>query len=336
MASHITAEKRAEIESLLRKGLSINETARQSGCTWFTCKTVQQSLAMPTQVLDSGLEVPILTRGEPSTEEIISRLRADSIRREAAKTQGYRIRVGVPDDKPFVLAFVGDPHLESQHTDWDLLEHDLELLRKAGVYSINIGDTTDNWGDKLVRLYADQRATKADGRRLARWFLKESGVSWLLWLFGNHDAWNDWSSIFREENTTGVPMVDWIARVTLVLENGLEINLTCAHDFPGSSMWNKLHANVRAAIMHGDSDVYVAGHRHIWGLHQGELENGRGFIALRSRGYKGSDEHSVRHGFSSQKFGATTAIVVDPTASSAMEALTPFRDLSAAVKFAGL
>ena len=66
---------------------------------------------------------------------------------------------------------------------------DADLMAKTpGVYAVNIGDTTDNWGGRLIRLYAENDVSRQTERKLARWFLQESGIRWLVWLHGNHDT----------------------------------------------------------------------------------------------------------------------------------------------------
>ena len=46
------------------------------------------------------------------------------------------------------------------------------------MYAANIGDTVDNWGGTLTRLYADNDVSRQTERRLACWFLEEAGIPW--------------------------------------------------------------------------------------------------------------------------------------------------------------
>ena len=64
-------------------------------------------------------------------------------------------------------------------------------------HGVNIGDVTNNWTGRLMKKYADQTTTVRRARRLAEWLMHDSGVKWLMWLVGNHDAWENGDEILR-------------------------------------------------------------------------------------------------------------------------------------------
>jgi hypothetical protein len=49
------------------------------------------------------------------------------------------------------------PHVDDNGCNWPLLKHHAELCRTTpGLYAINLGDSSHNWTDRLIKLYAQQ------------------------------------------------------------------------------------------------------------------------------------------------------------------------------------
>lgn len=250
-------------------------------------------------------------------EKIIDLMCQRYSKRAEHKASKKWFRIQMPDDRPFALWWWGDPHLDNNGTDWPLLKRHAELARADGVYSVNLGDTLDNWphASRLIRLYAHSDTSVETARKLARWFIRDSGIRWLVWLFGNHDSWGghvgtDW---LKEVCGTGVAMEDWGAKFVLACPGGAEFKIHAAHDFPGHSMWNPTHGGQRKAYMGEAADIYACGHRHNWALHKEEhAERGHTYSILRARGYKAMDEHAERLGFGQQLHGASVVTVFVP------------------------
>jgi hypothetical protein len=227
-------------------------------------------------------------------------------------------KIEMPDDLPFAVMWWGDPHLDSAGTNWPTLREHAILAAEEAVYSVNVGDTLDNWphGSRLMALYAHSDTSVETARKLARWFLKGAGIRWMLWLLGNHDTWPghtpaEW---LKEVGGRGIAFEEWGAQFILATPGGAEFKIWASHDFPGHSMWNSLHGPQRAAHMKEDADVYVCGHRHNWALHKEESAS-RGFVysLVRARGYKFIDDHASRLGHHPQQYGASILTVFDPT-----------------------
>lgn len=245
--------------------------------------------------------------------------------KEAKRWRPYR----VPTDGPYGLMFFGDPHIDDDGCHLPLLEATCELAATTpAVYAVNIGDTTNNWSGRLMRLWADQGTSAKQARQLFKWLLTGSGVPWFLWLHGNHDLWDGpVSSIWAEAvKPNFVTMEDWEAKVTLVSPNGQTVRLWAAHNFKGHSQWNPLHGPLKAAQMGDWAHIYVAGHHHNWGIMQGEHDH-RGFVynILRARGFKYIDSYAEQHGFGCHRYGAAPMVVVDPSADKP-NMVTPFND----------
>jgi hypothetical protein len=91
--------------------------------------------------------------------------------------------------------------------------------------------------------------------------------------------------------------------------------INAAHDFPGSSIWNRLHAPLRKAKMSGfEADLYIAGHRHNWGIaHEQDDHTGRVAWIARAKGYKAHSVYETQRGYGhEQSAGQSIAAVFSP------------------------
>lgn len=261
--------------------------------------------------------------------EIMTR-RAEKRLANAASRRWQAIKVHTSD--PIVLAFVGDPHLDDDGCDWPTLRKHIELMKLPGVYSVNVGDSSNNWSGRLAHLYAKQETSVKTARKLIKWFLHESGIAWLVWVMGNHDEWASGSDIIRLMNTNAIVMEDWSAKFTVEFGNGAAVPVWVAHDFPGHSQWNKLHGPMKAAAMRGGAGIYACGHKHVAAMHWEPIEDhGGSFIVLRAKGYKQLDSYAVRIGHDPTDEGQTMAVVIDPRGET--PALEAFKCLRAAVTY---
>lgn len=325
-----------EAVEALQKHDSITAAAKALG---IPRTTLQSRLARAAQ---AGLEqertaVPEAAPLPPpdlSTEEVLNLMsRRFELRSAHAAAKRWR-RYTVPTSGPYALMFFGDPHVDDDGCNWNLLQDHCALARETpNLYGVSVGDVTNNWVGRLMRLYGEQETSRNTAWRLTKWLLQESGVPWWLWIHGNHDQWNESIPVIEGMNTHSISMEDWQAKVTLVSPNGHETRLWVAHNFPGTSQWNKLHGPQKAAQMKDWAHLYVAGHHHNWALHQEEHDH-REFVywLARVRGYKFMDTYADHLGFGEQRYGASMVCVVDPDASK-LNALTCFADPHEGVDF---
>jgi hypothetical protein len=226
--------------------------------------------------------------------------------------------VKIKGNLPIGLLCVGDPHLDDDGCNWPVLRRHVEIAKNTpGIVAVNIGDTTNNWVGRLMRLFANQEASGKTAQEFAEWFMLDSGVNWLLVILGNHDAWNDGAALLAQmAKRYGAHKLichDWEARFSLVFPNGWAPRVYASHDFKGSSIWNIMHGLIREGQIGEEADLYVAGHRH----NAGEMgfENvGRGRYQhfIRVRGYKFFDDHARRLGFKEQSMGCSALVIFDP------------------------
>lgn len=274
------------------------------------------------------IETPTFPADDLPIEDIIAfqAKRFEQRQRHATAKNWPAVKVKI--DGPIGLMWFGDPHLGNDGCNMPLLLEHIALCNNVeGLFAANIGDTTDNWCGRLMRLYADNDVSRKTEHRLAKWFLTEAGINWLVWTLGNHDVWGDGSTILRLMNTTGVYMEDWQARFRLVFPNKRECRIHASHNFAGNSMWNSLHGLQKAAHMKAEAHLYVAGHTHNYALHQ-EESSSRDFTywLARARGYKFIDSYSENMGHLPQKDGASILAIIDPYAKSDAAFMQCFAD----------
>ncbi len=280
---------------------------------------------------------PSIPADDIPVDKLIDQLAERFDRRAEHASSKKWMRFSLNDPGPYLLAFVGDPHLDDNGCNWPLLRRDIELMRTPHVHGVMLGDATNNWAGKLQRLYANQDVSRDRAWKLAEWFFRQ--VPWLLLGKGNHDLWS-------QSQGQGDPL-DWMARGSAALENWqakIEIvagshalKVWAAHDFKGASLYNPLHGPMRAQrFSGGDADILAAGHQHHWELFAGEdADKGhRPHWLVRARGYKFLDEYADRHQFASQQHGATIAAVVDPSRTGPA-AVQCYADLAEAIEILG-
>lgn len=242
---------------------------------------------------------------------------------------------GIDTNQPIGLNVFGDPHLDDDGCNWPLLLRHIDIMKKSpGMFGCNIGDSHNNWVGRLMKEYANQESSRDTAWRLIEWFFRDSGINWLLILAGNHDGWNFGNDMLKQMTKNLCTMVDWRAQFKLRFKNGREALCDFAHDHPGQSQWNPLHAQQKASAMGGVAHWYLGGHRHTWGIAQHECPHtGRVYWISRARGYKFIDHYAENLGFGSQKQGASITAVINPQATRDSNLIQLFADTEEAADF---
>jgi hypothetical protein len=311
-------EKIIEAHNAVAKfGGNVSAAARHLG---IRRSTLQGRLAaeIPPPPPQSEIQLPDFPEEDIPVEEII-RLQSQRFTKRMASHQAHTwFRVKVKSNAPIGLCWFGDPHLDDNGCNWPVLERDIGLCKATeGLWGVNVGDTTNNWAGRLMRLYANQDTSVKTARRLAEWFMLDSGVRWLLFILGNHDAWGDGSAILMQMakrfGTHKLVCHDWEARFILEFPNGWEVKVYVAHNFKGNSIWNPMHGPMREGQLGEDADLYVCGDKHTSGLFSFENPS-RGHIQnfLRVRGYKFMDDYARHNGCKEQSEGCSGVSVFDP------------------------
>lgn len=288
---------------------------------------------------DAPVDLPVFADEDEPIDDVIERMSRNFERSKRAHDAKQWFPVKIKEKLPIGILMVGDPHVDDNGCNWPVLRRHMELCRTTeGLYAINIGDSSNCWGGRLTRKYADQDASVRTARRLVEWLLLNSGAKWLLWLYGNHEHMGDGAPLLAEMNkrygTKKVPMLDWAARFTLDFPNDVSIRVNVAHDFAGNSMWNPVHGPVKAAKFGDRVDLLVCGHKHNWAISQWELaEQGTAPLMIRTRGYKHHDDYALKIGAHEQEEGQSILVVIDPEAKSRAGRVQAFVDIERGVEY---
>lgn len=281
------------------------------------------------------LSFPNFPSEEMPTDALIDHMSERFRRRHENQRAKKWFPIKVNLDGPIGVCWFGDPHVDDNGCNWPLLKRDVEIVAATeGMFGANIGDTENNWSGRLARLWADQDTSKDTARQLVRWLLLESKIDWVLWLFGNHDAWGDESALVREMGAHAVHMHDWQAQFKLVFPNGREAKVWAAHNFPGHSMYHGLQGALKAARMKAEAHLYICGHLHQWSLfHDESADREFVFWLARARGYKFLDHYAEVLGHRPQQEGASIVSIFDPDATSQTGFLHCYADVEEAAEY---
>lgn len=283
-------------------------------------------VSMPSFVIDGDEEEPIDSILDRKAKHFERKLKAHSDR------EWFRIKIN--EAKPYAILAFGDVHLDDDGANIPLLQRHLKIASQPGVYGLNIGDVSNNWVGRLERLYAHQETSRNTGRRLVDWFMWDSGVSWLCWVLGNHDTWNEGADFHMRLAQRKIPVIDWKAQFALEHPSGSVCKLDASHGRKGSSMWNNLHATLKAAKLGEMADAYLTGHTHNYGCEDLEIAERKSSTWLvQLRGYKFFDTHALYNNFAEYQRGSSVLLIVDPSEGAKRPILQCFDDVELGYQF---
>ncbi|KWT72362.1 hypothetical protein APY04_0156 [Hyphomicrobium sulfonivorans] len=271
-----------------------------------------------------------------SVDELIDQ-RCKAYKRQKSRRDAERwLTIDLPEDglQPFGLVQFGDEHADDAECDWPQLKADLELCRTTpGVYACGMGDALNNWVGRLMREYANQPVTRHEGRALLRWLLSDDAAPWAFRLLGNHDFWNEGDVLIGLFGGDAYYIADWEARIEL-RAGGFTKRIHAAHNFKGTSIYNKTHGPLRAAMFSGgQADIYMAGHLHTFGTQSFEIEETGKLVHVgRARGYKKHGRYEVMNGFTQGEVGASLFWLFNPAAETPAGQITCFADIELGCK----
>jgi hypothetical protein len=276
--------------------------------------------------------------GEPDAEELIAILTARHAKRKAVEDAAKLRNIHVHIDGPVGVAFFGDPHVDDPGCAWGDLERDVRLCRDtAGLFAVDVGDDSNNWVGRLMKLYANQEVTSKQSLKLIEWLM--TSIPWLLRIKGNHDEWNGEKGdvadyIHRLGGSIGA-LEGSGARVQLNLPTGAQVRMHVRHDFPGGSQFNPAHAMVRETLFGHRDHIMACGHRHTSGYipvwHNDPRRLCHGF---RVGTYKDFDKYAKEKGFQDGNWARSMAAVIDPAfAHDPVRYIRPFFSLEEAAEY---
>jgi len=226
--------------------------------------------------------------------------------------------IEIDDPLPIGIVHVGDPHLDDDGTDLRAVRDVVDILRRTeGFYGACVGDYLNNWGPKHAHLWPQQGTTADEAWKLCEWFLT-SVPRWAYLLLGNHDLFSGPGSGALPYILRGVDCAASApheARLRVMFPVGDPIRIWARHSWPGRSMWNVLHGQVRGALMGGyPADVMIGGHTHNWGDATLERPNDGVTRLVQVGTFKRRDDYAASHGYQPNCHGAACVTILNPTA----------------------
>lgn len=255
-----------------------------------------------------------LPEDDLTVEELLAHRKKQFQRKRAHEEARKLIPVRVKIDGPIGIWHFGDPHIDDDGTDIELLEKHSDLIRNTpGLLGANVGDTQNNWVGRLSHLWAQQSISAKQSWKLAEWFIRR--VRWLYILAGNHDLWSgngdpiEW--IMRGQDT---PYADSEVRLELQFPNKNICRINARHDFAGHSQYNPAHGPMKASMFGVRDHINIAGHKHISG--KGELIDPDSHIVCHCilvASYKVYDRYQRQKGFRDQRISPGVFTLIKPS-----------------------
>jgi hypothetical protein len=236
--------------------------------------------------------------------------------REAKSAGTFRTlhKVGLPDDRPFCVVILGDPHLDSPGTDLELWEKWIaELDRDKAIYGICLGDYLDNWLRVLGHIYGGAQTTVDDSWQLLEGYIDQMGDGLLASVSGNHDDWGEIQALRMLMERNGVIHRRRGLRLDLRTPGGHSVTIGLRHRFVGNSQWNAAHAVSKAAQFGWRDDILAGGDKHISGTAQvKDPDDGRITHCFQVAAFKVVDDYAEEKGFLDKHISPGVALVIDP------------------------
>ena len=228
------------------------------------------------------------------------------------------VRARIETDKPVALCFLSDLHLGNVRTDYRAMRRDLNSIRDhPRIYVMKGGD----WPNKTLGSFRDQTAmaeqisTPQSQVIVVDAIMQQMAGKIVAAIGGNHDN--------RDERATGLSTEYFIHRdkpfpylkfggVIKLTVGKVEYAILWKHNYKGSSIYNELHAHMRARReLYPVADIVVMEHTHspaVKTSRQYDFDLGRMVVDIRTGTYLIDDAYS-RDKFKSGRPGPMTVIL---------------------------
>lgn len=276
---------------------------------------VQKRISM---AAEKGLTTPRMesnpSRWRPG-DEIVAARKAEFARVKSSGPRADGNVIHLPDDGPFMLVPLGDPHLDSPGADLALWERWVGVLdRRKHRTGILMGDLLDNWVKPLAHLYSTAETAAPEGWILLEHYLEQVGSDIDVCVQGNHDLWSGHSDVAGMLlERYGILQRPNSIRVRYRCRGGREITVHARHSWPGRSQWSEVHALKKAARMGVRDTILLGGHTHVSGegLEKDPMTGKISFV-YQLASFKTEDDYADTLGFLDRHTSPALALVVDP------------------------
>lgn len=247
-------------------------------------------------------------------DEIIQARKAEFERVHGARPDRQTL-IHLADDGPFLLACLGDPHLDNPGTDLRLWERWCAILDyRQHRHGIALGDWLDNWVRPLAFLYAQAEITAPEGWVMLEHYLDQIGEHLIASVAGNHDDWSGQSDVLGGlMRKHGVAHRSKSLRVVLRTPGQFETSVHMRHRWSGRSMWNEVHAMKKAARMGVRDNILLGGDKHISGdTIEKDPMSGMLTFCYQVGAFKLIDDYADDLGLLDRQTSPAVALVVQP------------------------
>lgn len=246
--------------------------------------------------------------------EIVAARKAEFARVAASNARDGNI-IHRPDDGPFMVVVLGDPHLDASGCDLNLWEQWIgQLDRAKHRTAISLGDNLDNWPRVLAHLYGASETAAPEGWILLEHYLSQIGEDMDASIGGNHDTFSGYSDVLGMLMAKyGVMHRSHALRFTYRCPGGREITVNARHSWPGRSMYSAVHGIKRAAKFGIRDNILVGGHTHISGeAIEKDPSTGRLQFCYQVASFKIADDYAEQLGFLDGHISPAVALIIDP------------------------
>lgn len=238
-------------------------------------------------------------------------------RNEAERRERRRSQSITFTRAPACLVFLSDLHLGGAGVNYPRIRREVEIARdipNSGTFLV--GDLIDNFiiGKLAEARHAAQLSIR-DEWIMAEHVMELLGPKLVANVAGNHDEWTrrlGGFDVLRAVTSrvrkdviydTDEALVTWQAGAASKV-------IRARHKWMGSSIYNAIHGQGRAARWDGDADIYIGAHTHRGALY-GTLNVGeRRVMGVQLGSYKEIDPYQRREGFSTPSPDAALALVL--------------------------
>jgi hypothetical protein len=263
-------------------------------------------------IYDNMEKEPPSYKENPYKEVSFDDMVEEMIRRRDARREiegiPDKIELEIKTDTPIIIGLFGDQHMSGKEVDYEMLRRDVHFISSnPKCYTILGGDIVD--GAAFNPAQDDKIASFTEESAMAIKMFDALGKnSILVALQGDHDMWSErggptmYQTFVERYNT---PLMRG-SSVVILKVGGTEYRIVCAHQVPGSSIYNKSHPeNRESKFGKQNADVYVGFHNHTKALSQqpveiaGESPKMQTFVA--GGPYKLTDSYTKKKGWGSKE-----------------------------------
>lgn len=270
-------------------------------------------------IYDNMEKAPLEYKEDPFKEVTFDNMVEEMIRRRDARREiegiPSQIELAINTNTPIIIGLFGDQHMTGKEVDYEMLRRDVHFIAEnPKCYTILGGDIVD--GAAFNPAQDDKIASFTEESAMAiKMFDMLGKESIIAALAGDHDMWSEKGGptlyqTFRERYQT--PLLRGSSVIKLKVGD-IEYKIVCAHQLPGSSIYNKSHSeNRESKFGRQGADIYAGFHNHCKALAQQPIDiAGEGTIMqtyVAGGPYKLTDSYSAKKGYGKKEQGNDSTV----------------------------